>query len=76
MERARAEWQTGPPRGHGVVTGSLAAVAVVAGPAPHTWPAWQAGCSNPEGWLRSWAPCCFWGLVPRVREEGGGPAGG
>ena len=73
MERARAEWQTGPPCGHGVVTGSLAAAAVAAGPAPHAWPcAWQAGWAvGPRGLSRSWVTSCCLGSGSKGKGGGG-----
>lgn len=53
MERARAEWQTGPSCSHGVLLGSPVATAVVAGPAPHAWPSgWRAGwAAGPRGFV-------------------------
>ena len=75
MERARAEWQTGPPCGHGVVLGSPAVAEVVAGPVPRAWPCarragWAAG---PRGLLRSWVTSCCSGSGSR--GEGGGRRG-
>ena len=75
MERARAEWQTGPPCGHGVVLGSPAVAEVVAGPVPRAWPcAWRAGWAvGPRGLLRSWVTSCCSGSGSR--GEGGGRRG-
>lgn len=82
MERARAERQTGPSCSHGVVPGSLEAVAVVAGPALHAWPSawvrWAAGLRGSADvlcnfllltlWLQGW---WRWvGVLPGVEPMG------
>lgn len=76
MERARAEWQTGPPRSHGIILGSPAAAEVAAGLVPRAWPcARRAGWAvGPRGLLRSWVTSCCSGSGSR--GDGGGRRGG